>query len=85
MFFVFFYIFKASQNEEKQTKRQHSAQPPPLAGKLLFLFLYECRDGGRGEGLDVERLGHGLAINADGVTKYFQSASFFSDFLVSEK
>ena len=30
-------------------------------------------------------LGHGLGITVDGVTKCFQSASFLSDFLVSEK
>ena len=32
----------------------------------------------------VERLGHGLGITADGVTKSLQCASFLSGFLVSE-
>lgn len=41
--------------------------------------------GAEGRAWSVERLGHGLAITADGVTKSFQSASFFSGFLVSEK
>ena len=43
------------------------------------------RSGQRGGHEAVERLGHGLGITVDGVTKCFQSASFLSDFLVSEK
>lgn len=52
LFFVFFYIFKASQNEEKTNKTiAFRAQPPLWLAKLL-LFLNEwemgAKEGGPG-------------------------------------
>lgn len=87
LFFIFFCIFKASQHEEKQTKRYHLVRTPVFWVSCYYSFY--CRNikiKGRGEGLELyearARLGNCCWWR---FTKSFQSASILSYFPVSEK